>query len=475
MSRAGRVAAMLAMGLLALLMLPWKTCAAWIGAGLALEGWGWFATRAQHRKQPVGRRARTNFVANFSLVEMFWLSIAVMLWRTGTLEGHATATVLLVVVGTLALLLIYQTPLAFLLAGAAPAIAAMALVAVDAHSDPIHLAPILLGLGFSLLFAIGLARKTPSSLASERSLAASEAQYRIMADSISDVIVRTDLDGVAIYLSPSIEKLTGYPPAELMAVGLLDLVHPDDRHALQMVHARVVEGGGEASAEARLVRKDGVRIWVEINITRASFNGPDKPPEIITVSRDITARKLLEFALIEAKEQAEAGSAAKSDFLANMSHELRTPLNAIIGFSGVLQKTAGLDPPAARYAGLINDASTTLLAVVNSVLDFSRLDAEVVDLETTAFDPVDLVHTMTALLGLEADGKKIALDVRVQGAGGPLMGDAPLIRQVLLNLLGNALKFTQQGAVTVVVSQADIDDGHSMLRVEVSDSGIGMT
>jgi PAS domain S-box-containing protein len=461
-------------GLLILLMAPWPACAAWTASGLALEAGGWFTTQAQHRKQPVGRRTRASFVVYFSLVHVNWLLLGLLLWWVGTPEALTCATVLVVAVGTLALLLIYQTPMAFVIAGAAPAIAAMALVAVDAHVDPTRLAPILLIVGLSLLFVLRNARQTPSAIAAQRGLAASEAQYRIMADTISDLIIRVSPDSPTVYLS-SPEKLTGYTAAELGVMGLINAVHKGDRRTLEAGRARVTRAGGQASAEHRLIRKDGTCIWLETNMTRAAFNGPDQPPEIISVSRDITARKMLEFALIEAKEQAEAGSAAKSDFLSNMSHELRTPLTAIIGFSGVLKKTAGLEPTAARYAGLINDASTTLLAVVNSVLDFSRLEAEAVELEAAPFDPADLVNSMTALLGLEADGKKIGLHVRAEEAGGPLIGDAPLIRQVLLNLLGNALKFTERGEVTVTVVQSDLDDDHSKLRIEVSDSGIGMS
>ena len=457
------------------LALPWTTCAGWAAAGMLLEGWGWFRTRAQFRKQAVGRRARIGFVAYFSLVHLNWLILGALMWAAGTPTAHLWAAVLWATIGPMLLLLIYQSPLTFLAAGAAPAFAVVAVLLLDDDKGPAPVVSIWLGLAVGLIYAGVRAYNAPSALRLQRTLDAAADQYQIMAAAITDAVLRTRMDGLVVYMSPAVERLCGYSQADFDGQGLALLVHPDDLQEMETKRIRVVNEGGEATAEHRIIRKDGACFWFETKITSAAFNGPDKPPELIWVSRDISARKALEIALVDAKQEAEAGSAAKSDFLANMSHELRTPLNAIVGFSDVLRAAPDLARGHARHARLIHDASTTLLAVVNSVLDFSRLDAGAVELDASPFDPVGLVRSMTDLLSQQATDKGVALSVLVEGAGERLVGDAPLIRQVMLNLLGNALKFTAAGGVTATVSATHIGCDHARLRVTVRDTGIGMS
>jgi PAS domain S-box-containing protein len=476
-SRRDRVLVTLAGGLVGVFLLPWPICAAWAAAGVSLEAWGRCCTLAQHRGWPVSQSTRASFVAYFSLVHLNWLIFGLLLWRSGTVEGQICMAVTLASLATLAPLLVLQTPIVLLFSGAVPAITAMILVTLNAGHGPINLPPILIALGAGLVFAIGRAGQTPSALAAQRRLQVSEAQHSIIAATISEAIIRTTADFRAVYASPAAEALCGYTAEEIRqggALGILDMVHPDDRQKVKLARDRVASEGGDATTEYRLIRPDGACIWLEMNSTRASFNGPDEAPEIISVARDITARKTMEFDLIAAKEQAEAALTAKSEFLANMSHELRTPLNAIIGFSGILRNAKGLGDINARHAGLINDASTTLLAVVNSVLDFSRLEAGAVELVAEPFQPGPLVRSMAALLGFESDKSDIPIIVRCDDDVAELVGDAPLIRQVLLNLFSNAIKFTQAGEVVVTVSQTAAGP-RGRLRVEVTDTGIGMT
>ena len=169
--------------------------------------------------------------------------------------------------------------------------------------------------------------------------------------------------------------------------------------------------GGEAIVQCRMLHKDGHAIWMETNVAVVPRpEGGASPPMLISVSRNIEARKQLELELVEARRSAEAAAAAKSDFLANMTHELRTPLNAIIGFSG---NSPGLAAPVsaedARHAHLISDASDTLLVLVNSVLDFSRLEAGAVTLEAKAFDPAARVRATATMLAEQASAKGLEL------------------------------------------------------------------
>ncbi len=158
-----------------------------------------------------------------------------------------------------------------------------------------------------------------------------------------------------------------------------------------------------------------------------------------------------------------------------MSHELSTPLNGVIGFSRILRDAEGMRPVHARFASLIDEGGTALLAVINSVLDYSRLEADAVEPALAPFDAAEVVKSIMALLSLQADEKALAVKVSVEGLAGPLIGDAALVRQVLLNLLGNALKFSEKGEVSVYVSQTLRNDNLATLRVAVTDTAIGMS
>ncbi|MDZ4371797.1 MAG: ATP-binding protein, partial [Phenylobacterium sp.] len=188
------------------------------------------------------------------------------------------------------------------------------------------------------------------------------------------------------------------------------------------------------------------------------------------VVRDITETKRLEEALIEARDRAEAGARAKSEFLANMSHELRTPLTSVIGFSGLLQQSATLEETERRYADRIATASEALLGVINDILDYSKLEAGAVQMETRAFDPRAMAQAAAAMIEGQCEVRGLTLAVSLDPDLPPaLIGDDGRLRQVTLNFLSNAAKFTSEGQVALAVSWTG-----ERLRVAVSDTGIGI-
>ena len=193
------------------------------------------------------------------------------------------------------------------------------------------------------------------------------------------------------------------------------------------------------------------------------------------LGRNLELREQLEVRLREARIAAEEAAAAKSDFLANMTHELRTPLNSIIGFAGLLAKSRSLKSTDRRYVEIIDGSSQSLLALVNDILDFSSLESSAVVLHPTPFSLPKLVERVAASFSLIAQEKGLTLKIeRGNAVGAAHLGDETRIRQVLVNLVNNAIKFTSKGAVTIALSAEEHSDSVQHLRIEVRDTGIGI-
>jgi|CXWL01.1.fsa_nt_gi PAS domain S-box-containing protein len=305
----------------------------------------------------------------------------------------------------------------------------------------------------------------------------SEARYRAMADASLDMIARMSLDGTIRFVSPSAAAVMGYAPEELIGTRTLDYTHPDDAEAVKTFFRALVAEGPGASPRPytfRARRKDGRSIWLE-GIPRVLYDEQGRPIEIQDSARDVTERKHLEEALAEARHAAEAASAVKSQFLANMSHELRTPLNSIAGFSHLLTKSATIEANDRRYAELVARSGQDLLRLVNDLLDFSSLEAGALSLDPQPFDVARLVERSFEGFRLDADAKGVALEVEIgDGVERRLVGDEARIHQVLLNLIGNACKFTDSGAVHVGVRAVGQSAEVQALRFEVRDTGIGI-
>ncbi len=228
-------------------------------------------------------------------------------------------------------------------------------------------------------------------------------------------------------------------------------------------------------AEGRLVGGEFLRldsqgreVWVEGHYNPI-LDIDGRPYKVVKLVADVTARKRMEAELRLAKEQAEAAAVARTAFLANMSHEIRTPMNAIIGFTEELQNTP-LNPNQARYMGTVHYAARSLLRLLNDILDTAKLDRGAVTLEPAAFSVRELCRQALASLGIAAAKKELALDLHLDDSlPDHLMGDALRVQQILVNLVGNAIKFTAEGSVAL---RASYDNGQLHLRIE--DSGIGI-
>ncbi|KQP62187.1 CHASE domain-containing protein [Methylobacterium sp. Leaf112] len=260
------------------------------------------------------------------------------------------------------------------------------------------------------------------------------------------------------------------------------LAHPADvGHVLADLGA-AVETGGSYTTEFRIPLPDGGLRWVSA-IGRVEVDTDGRTSKVLGLTLDVTARKRAEIALGEAKAQAEAARAeaeraneAKTDFLASMSHEIRTPLNAIIGFTDLMLASNRLDPDLHRHADLVRSSGAALLAVVNDILDFSKVEAGAVELSPRPFALLPLLDACTSIVRGQAEAKGLRLGTNLsRDLPEWVMGDEGRLRQVLLNLLNNAVKFTKTGSVTLdVKSEGDGLTGRR-LRLRVTDTGIGIT
>jgi PAS domain S-box-containing protein len=475
-TRAGiapRVTAVVGVGLVSLAFLPWPVCVAWVLMVGGIDLISFLLTRDQFLGLPVSNAKRLQHVACLVAGVFGWGMLGVLLWRTGTVAGALCGVVIWLAVMGFAQVYAYQSRTGYLLAGVIPS-AAMLITPLVSPSPAIARPwPVWLMLLLTVAFAMSSARQTVAARRryeqATQDLRDSEQSYRLLADNVTDVISLASRDNQRLYVSPSIERILGFAPGELLVTPNYTYMHPDDTLAVQAFIDAVTEDSGPQTMEYRVFSKDGGVVWAETTFSRLN----DGSGRILGVSRDVTHRKALEAELKEALARAEAAAAAKADFLANMTHELRTPLTAILGFAGVLRQSRTLAAQDARQAGLIHDASQTLLGVIGDVLDFSKLEAGAFELDPEPFDPIATARSAAAIVAEQAQAKGLTLTTRIDETAPSLVGDAPRLRQVLLNFLSNAVKFTRQGGLELALTHTPHGE-LCRLRIEVRDTGIGI-
>jgi PAS domain S-box-containing protein len=303
--------------------------------------------------------------------------------------------------------------------------------------------------------------------------AESEARYSLIAENARDIISRTRLNGTVLYISPSVATVAGYDPGEIIGQTIQPMVHPEDLTTFQTVFQELAEGVREGGQPVRyrICHKDGRWIWIQGNPTLL-LDSEGRPCEFVDVSRDVTDQVVMEQELVAARDAADAGAKAKSEFLANISHELRTPLTAVIGFAGMLSIRPELSPESRRFVERLQVASRALLSTINDVLDFSTLESGRMELRVEPTDLRAVVGEVGEVLGQQAADKGLTLHTDVSDdIPTTLPLDRGRVRQVLLNLVGNAVKFTAEGRVAVRLTM----DQPQILRVEVSDTGPGIS
>ncbi len=284
-------------------------------------------------------------------------------------------------------------------------------------------------------------------------------------------IIVSDDQGAIVRVNDSFIRTYGWARDELIGHSFINLVAEDEREKTRVNHKKFISVGVRSTGEVKILRRDGG--VANALFTSATLNLSQNRKFLITTVMDITLRKQMELSLRLAKEQADTANRSKSTFLANMSHELRTPLNAIIGFSELMIKGTFGQIGNEKYSEYMDDihmSAEHLLGIINEVLDMSKIEAGKLELQEEVFDLVDLVRSVCRMSSSRVFASNIDITVDVVGEIAPIFADYRLIRQVLINLVTNAIKFSNVGE-SIIIKVFSCAQG---VMVQVVDHGVGI-
>lgn len=300
-----------------------------------------------------------------------------------------------------------------------------------------------------------------------------QTRFQRMLENISDTVTLLDARGEVIQTTGNVKEILGYPTEFWSVRNVFDIAHPDD---VDGVRAQLVDllarPGGTAAGEVRVRAADGS--WQHVELTAVNLLDNPDVEAIVVTSRNVTVHKEMLAAVAEARDEALRALDARAEFIASVSHELRNPVHGILGLTELLA-TSDLDESSRELAASINRATQTLRGVLDDLLDYSRVEAGRVELVPGPVVLDELFDDVVALHRAAASARGVGVEVRRLGGGpGVVVGDGLRLRQIVANLVGNAVKFTHQGSVTVEVSTTPSGSERVELRVAVHDTGIGI-
>ncbi len=319
---------------------------------------------------------------------------------------------------------------------------------------------------FNIALTVGLCSLVVSR--SQRRLQASEERYRSLVEQAADGILVSDVTGKFIDINAAGAQMLGYAPQEVIGLNISDIVAEEELPHLAEAKAKFASGPMTATtAQRRFKRKNGSHFNGEV-VAKGLSDG-----RVLGLLRDITQHKQVEATLLQAKLSAEAANRSKSEFVANMSHEIRTPLNAIVGMSYLMRRDS-VDPKQTERLDQIEIASSHLLSIVNDVLDIAKAESGKLALEHAAFMLSDLQYSVDSLMAERARAKGLKLHIDLRALPAALVGDRTRLTQALVNYLSNAVKFTEQGDITLSARVLERQGSKVLARFEVADTGIGI-
>jgi two-component system, sensor histidine kinase and response regulator len=354
-------------------------------------------------------------------------------------------------------------------------IGVLLLHSTDKQAFDEEIVQLLTHLGRNVVFALDNFQREAERKVAEEQLRSTDARLKRATRGANDGLWELDVATREMWVSPRFAEMFGFEQQEFIGARqtFFDIVHAEDVARLHGAIERSIREGAAVDVEVRAKSRAGELRWYRVRgaLERDSAGMP------LTVSgsqRDINQRQQYALALLEATETAAAANKAKSQFLANMSHEIRTPMNGVIGMIELLLETP-LNPMQLDYAETVRDSASALLTVINDILDYSKVEAGKLDLEMLDMDMRDTVEDVARLLAIQAHAKGLEVIALIDPSLPNLVhGDAGRLRQVLLNLGGNAVKFTQKGEVSIECKVAHKDEQGVIVRCEIRDTGIGI-
>ncbi len=447
---------------------------AWVGLVCLCEIWSYYGSRPLGPEGFLTQAQRVNFIASTIAINAYWLAISAILISLHSMAGDVCGLVIVAFITTHLVLLFHASPVVYVATGAAPCAVALGVVFTWLHTPFIDAALIWVTLILGTFYIVGRSFGIPSAQQQKDWLEGTLGDYAVILENIQDIIIHSDAQGRCLYASPSVVTMMNIRPEEMIGRKLDSLTDAEGHAAMKAAFGRVISG--QSVTEDLTIRApataDGAPRWCEVNLRRLMVEADQ--PSVLFVCREVTARVAADQALRDAKREAEAANLAKATVMANVSHEIRTPMNAVLGALRLIEGEP-LSPEGAQLVRRAIESGKMLSQLLNDVLDFSRIEAGQLELAPEAINLADMVSTVTGLLAPSAKAKALAFDEPALPADLWIEADPFRLQQVLFNLVGNAVKFTERGGIAVQVVIEDRAADRLLIQISITDTGPGMS
>lgn len=469
-----RRAVVLLTAAMALAYVPPMHILAWMGFVCLCEIWSHYGSRPLGPAGFTTRAQRVNFIGSTIALNAYWLAISCVLISLHSMAGEVCGLAIVAFMTTHVVLLFHASPVVYVATGAVPCAVALGVVFTWLHTPFIDSALIWVTLILGTFYIVGRSFGIPSAQQQKDWLEGTLGDYAVILENIQDIIIHSDSQGRCLYASPSVVTMMNIRPEDMIGRKLDSFIDAEGHAAMKAAFGRVISGQSptEDLTVRALATEDGAPRWCEVNLRRLEVEAGQ--PSVLFVCREVTARVAADQALRDAKREAEAANLAKATVMANVSHEIRTPMNAVLGALRLIEGEP-LSPEGAQLVRRAIESGKMLSQLLNDVLDFSRIEAGQLELAPEAINLADMVSTVTGLLAPSAKAKGLAFHEPVLPADLWIEADPFRLQQVLFNLVGNAVKFTERGGIDVQVVIENRAADRLLIQISITDTGPGMS